>query len=138
MLCVATSQTAPTSVALRTAKRQVLPPDCRAPTVQTPPLGRIGSFPIWVATHALRQRIRIIRFGTAAEILDFSRLFKDGKRYHRFMEGFQRIFAATIFFGTTDQPDGRLLLDWARLHFFDGLTLWLAPQRTHDGSSAKH
>jgi len=40
------------------------------------------------------------------------------------MEGFQRIFAATIFFGTTDQGEGKLLFDWARFHFFDRLQLW--------------
>jgi hypothetical protein len=76
------------------------------------------------ATLALRQRSRTVRFSTAAEMLDFFRLFKDGKRYHRIMEGFQRIFAATIFFGTSDQPGGKLLLDWARFHFFDRLHLW--------------
>jgi hypothetical protein len=70
------------------------------------------------------DRSRTVRFNTAAEMLDFFRLFKDGKRYHRIMEGFQRIFAATIFFGTSDQPDAKLLLDWARFHFFDRLHLW--------------
>jgi hypothetical protein len=57
-------------------------------------------------------------------MLDFFHLFKDGKRYHRIMEGFKRIFAATIFFGTADQPNAKLLLDWARFHFFDRLHLW--------------
>jgi hypothetical protein len=88
------------------------------------PFGQDRLIPIWVATLALRQRSRIVRFSTAAEMLDFFRLFKDGKRYHRIMEGFQRIFAATIFFGTSDQPDGKVLLDWARFHFFDRLHLW--------------
>lgn len=88
------------------------------------PFGQDRLIPIWVATLALRQRSRIVRFSTAAEMLDFFRLFKDGKRYHRIMEGFQRIFASTIFFGTNDQPDGKLLLDWARFHFFDRLHLW--------------
>lgn len=88
------------------------------------PFGQDRLIPIWVATLALRQRSRTVRFGTAAEMLDFFRLFKDGKRYHRIMEGFQRIFAATIFFGTTDQPAGKPVLDWARFHFFDRLHLW--------------
>lgn len=57
-------------------------------------------------------------------MLDFFRLFKDGKRYHRIMEGFQRIFAATIFFGSDNEPEGKLVLDWARFHFFDRLHLW--------------
>ena len=88
------------------------------------PFGQDRLIPIWVATLALRQRSRSVRFGTAAEMLDFFRLFKDGKRYHRVMEGFQWIFAATIFFSTSDQPDGKLLLDWACFHFFDRLHLW--------------
>jgi hypothetical protein len=57
-------------------------------------------------------------------MLDFFHLLKDGKRYHRLMEGFQRIFAATILFSTSDQPDCKILLDWARFHFFDRLNLW--------------
>src|SRR6516164_6961627 len=86
------------------------------------PFGQDRLIPIWVATLALHQRSRSVRFGTGAEMLDFFRLFKDGKRYHRLMEGFQRIFAATIFFGTSDQPEGQLLLDWPRFHFFDRCT----------------
>jgi hypothetical protein len=57
-------------------------------------------------------------------MLDFFHLFKDGKRYHRIMEGFQRIFAATIFSGCNHQPEGKLVLDWARFHFFDRFQLW--------------
>ena len=62
-------------------------------------------------------------------MLDFFRLFKDGKRYRRLREGFQRIFAATIFFGTSDQPEGKLLLDWARFH---SLTPLASSRRTGD------
>jgi hypothetical protein len=57
-------------------------------------------------------------------MLGFFHLFKDGNRYHRIMEGFQSIFAATISFGCNDQPEGKLVLDWARFHFFDRLQLW--------------
>ena len=60
-----------------------------------------------------------VRFGTASEMLDFFHLFKDGKRYRRIMQGFQRVFAATTFFGTNEESEGRLVLDWARFHFFD-------------------
>jgi hypothetical protein len=88
------------------------------------PYGQDRLIPIWVATMAVRQRSRIIRFNAASEVLDFFHLFKDGKRYHRIMEGFQRIFAATIFFGTNDQASGSLVVDWARFHFFDRIHLW--------------
>jgi hypothetical protein len=102
------------------------------------PFGQDRLIPIWVATLALRQRSRTVRFSTAAEMLDFFHLFKDGRRYHRLVEGFQRIFAATIFFGTSDEPDGKLLLDWARFHFFDRLHLWFHhddPARTPPSSA---
>jgi hypothetical protein len=57
-------------------------------------------------------------------MLDFFRLSKDGRHYRRLVQGFQRIFAATIFFGTEDQPGGSLVVDWARFHFFDRMQLW--------------
>jgi hypothetical protein len=88
------------------------------------PYGQDRLIPIWVATMAVRQHARVIRFSTASEVLDFFHLLKDGKRYHRIMEGFQRIFAATIFFGTNEQSTGGLVVDWARFHFFDRVHLW--------------
>jgi hypothetical protein len=88
------------------------------------PYGQDRLIPIWVATMAVRQRSRIIRFSAASEVLNFFHLFKDGKRYHRIMEGFQRMFAATIFFGTNDQSSGTVVVDWARFHFFDRIHLW--------------
>ncbi|MGH9402319.1 MAG: replication protein RepA [Terriglobia bacterium] len=88
------------------------------------PYGQDRLIPIWVATMAVRQRSRIVRFGAASEVLDFFHLFKDGKTYHRIMEGFQRIFAATIFFGANDQTSATVIVDWARFHFFDRMHLW--------------
>jgi len=40
------------------------------------------------------------------------------------VEGFQRVFAATIFFGTEQRPDKTAVIDLARFHFFDRLHLW--------------
>jgi hypothetical protein len=73
---------------------------------------------------AVRHRSRMVKFVTASEGLDFFHLFKDGRRYHRIMEGFQRLFAATIFFGTNDQANATPVVDWARFHFFDRMHLW--------------
>jgi hypothetical protein len=91
-----------------------------------------------VATIAVRQLSRIVRFGAAAEILDFFRLFKDGKRYRRLMKGFQRVFGATMFFGTSDEPDRELVLDWARFHFFDHLHLWFHKTEPEPTASSDH
>src|SRR6266567_7847006 len=63
------------------------------------PFGQDRLIPIWVATLALRQKSRDVHFNTAARMLDFFRLPKDGPHYRRMGEGFKRIFAATIFFG---------------------------------------
>jgi len=65
-------------------------------------------------------------------MLEFFRLAKDGRYYRRMVQGFQRIFASTIFFGTEDQPGGSRLIDWARFHFFDELHLWF----TEDAKSS--
>ena len=88
------------------------------------PFGQDRLIPIWVATLALRQRNRTIHFESAAQILEFFRLAKDGRYYRRMVQGFQRIFASTIFFGTEDQPGGSRLIDWPRFHFFDEIHLW--------------
>jgi hypothetical protein len=88
------------------------------------PFGQDRLIPIWVATLALRQKSRTVRFDSAAQMLDFFRLPKDGRYYRRIVQGFQRIFASTIFFGTEDQPNSNRLIDWARFHFFDHLHLW--------------
>jgi hypothetical protein len=88
------------------------------------PFGQDRLIPIWVATLAVHQKSRRIHFDSAARTLDFFRLLKDGRHYRRIVQGFQRVFAATIFFRTDDQPVGNRFSDWARFHFFDRLRLW--------------
>ena len=90
------------------------------------PFGQDRLIPIWVATLAVRQQSRTVTFGSAAEILDTFGLPKGGAQYRRLVQGFERIFAATIFFGTDDQRDRARVIDRSRLHFFDRLRLWYA------------
>ena len=92
----------------------------------TVPFGQDRLVPIWVATLALRQKSRTVRFRTAAEILAFFNLASDGYHYERIVQSFKRIFAATILFGTEDQPDGGSVIDWSRFHFFDEMHLWFS------------
>lgn len=92
------------------------------------PFGQDRLIPIWVATLALRQGDRVIRFQTASEILDTFGLAKDGKTYRRLVEGFKRVFAATIFFGTEQQRDKAVFVDWGRFHFFDRMQVWFTRQ----------
>jgi hypothetical protein len=88
------------------------------------PFGQDRLIPIWVATLAVQQKSRTVNFESAAQMLDFFHLSKDGRHYRRIVQAFQRVFAATIFFGTDDQPARHHLADSARFHFFDKLHLW--------------
>ena len=59
-----------------------------------------STMPIFLATMAVRQQSRIVRFESAAEFLDTFGLSKGGKEYRRLVSAFERIFGATIYFGT--------------------------------------
>ena len=90
------------------------------------PFGQDRLLTIWVATLALRQKSRELHFDSAAQMLDFFHLPKDGPHYRRFVEGFKRLFGATIFFGTEEHPQSAAVIDWTRFHFFDGMNLWFS------------
>src|SRR5205814_5632214 len=55
-----------------------------------------------VATLAVQQNSRVVHFESASRMLDFFHMSKDGRHYRRVVQGFQRIFASTIFFGTEE------------------------------------
>lgn len=88
------------------------------------PFGQDRLIPIWVATLAVQQKTRQIHFSHAAQLLKFFDLPKDGPHYRRMVDGFQRIFAATIFFGTRDHVKGAAFVDLVRFHFFDRMKIW--------------
>ena len=50
----------------------------------------------------MRQKSRVIHFDAAKELLLAFGLPVDGKAYRRLVEGFKRIFASSIYFGTED------------------------------------
>ena len=92
---------------------------------ETPvPFGQDRLIPIWVATLAVLQKSRLVRFACPSQILDYFDLPKNGYHYNRIVQGFQRIFGATIFFGTEEQRQRAIVLDSARFHFFDRMHLW--------------
>ena len=80
----------------------------------------------------LRQNSKTVRFRTAREMLETFGLQTSGSNYRRMIEGFQRIFASTIYFGTEDQQRRDLVFDWARFHYFDRMQLWF---NRHDQDS---
>jgi replication initiator protein A len=64
------------------------------------PFGQDRIVPIYLATLAVRQNSQTIRFRTAAEMLETFGMHKGGKEYRRLVAAFERVFGATIFFGT--------------------------------------
>ena len=64
------------------------------------PFGQDRIVPIFLATLAVRQKSQTIRFKTAAEMLETFGMHKGGKEYRRLVAAFERIFGATMFFGT--------------------------------------
>lgn len=93
------------------------------------PFGQDRLIPIWIATLALRQKSREVSFDSAAQMLDFFRLPKDGFHYRRLVDAFKRIFGATIFFGTEEQSAAKMLIDWTRFHFLDRMQLWYSTNK---------
>lgn len=65
-----------------------------------------------------------MHFQRAAQLLEFLQLPKDGIHYRRLIQGFERIFAASIFFGTDKDRASSQCFDLARFHFFDRMELW--------------
>jgi hypothetical protein len=102
------------------------------------PFGQDRLIPIWVATLALRQRSREVYFDSAAQVLDFFHLPKDGPHYRRLAQGFKRLLSATILFGTEEQTHCSRVIDWSRFHFFDGMKLWFNTSESEFGAPNPH
>ena len=78
------------------------------------PWGQDRLVPIFLATLAMRQQKQTITFRSAAEMLDIFGMQQGGSQYRRLIAAFQRVFGATIFFGTDTQrerPPSRIKRD---------------------------
>jgi Plasmid encoded RepA protein len=98
------------------------------------PYGQDRLVPIWMATLALKQRIRTVHFMSPTQLLDYFHLPKDGAQYRRVRAALQRIFAATIFFGTEQETKKQTVVESARFHFMDSMRLWFS--RSEEPESA--
>src|SRR5678815_3455316 len=88
------------------------------------PFGQDRLVPIFLATMAVKQQSPTIRFRSASILLDWFGLSKGGKEYRRLVAAFERIFGATIFFGTdTTRPTARLV-HRARFSFLREAHIW--------------
>jgi hypothetical protein len=88
------------------------------------PFGQDRVVPIYLATLAVRQQSQTIRFRNAAEMLETFGMHKGGKEYRRLVAAFERIFGATIFFGTDTLGRTAKVVQRSRFSFFREAQLW--------------
>ena len=88
------------------------------------PFGQDRIVPIFLATLAVRQKSQIIRFSTAAEMLDTFGMHKGGKEYRRLVAAFERIFGATIFFNTDVAVTTAKVVQRSRFNFLQEAQIW--------------
>ena len=88
------------------------------------PFGQDRIVPIYLATLAVRQQSQTIRFRTAAEMLETFGMHKGGKEYRRLIAAFERIFGATIFFGTDTFRGPARVVQRSRFSFFREAQIW--------------
>jgi len=88
------------------------------------PFGQDRLVPIFLATLAIQQKTPTIRFKTAAEMLDVFGMSKGGREYRRLIAAFERIFGATIFFGTDRLSSKSSVVKRTRFNFFSEAQIW--------------
>jgi len=97
------------------------------------PFGQDRIVPIFLATLAVRQRSQTIRFKSGSEMLETFGMHKGGKEYRRLVGAFERIFGATIFFGTDDQLGRARVVHMARFAFLREAQIWYNRGTAGDG-----
>jgi hypothetical protein len=88
------------------------------------PFGQDRLVPIFLSTLAVRQQSQTIRFKSAAQMLDTFGMAKGGKEYRRLVAAFERIFGATIFFGTDSVRGGARVVHRCRFNFLREAQIW--------------
>ena len=88
------------------------------------PYGQDRIVPIFLATLAVRQKSQTIRFRSASEMLATFGLQKGGKEYRRLIGSFERIFGATMFFGTESLTARARVVQRSRFNFLREAQIW--------------
>ena len=88
------------------------------------PFGQDRLVPIMLATMAVQQKSQVVRFRSGAEMLDTFGMAKGGKEYRRLVAAFERIFGATIFFGTDAMNSKARIVHRSRFNFFREAQIW--------------
>jgi hypothetical protein len=100
------------------------------------PFGQDRIVPIFLATLAVQQKSQVIRFRSASEMLDIFGMHKGGKEYRRLIEAFERIFGATMFFGTDALKGGAKVVHRSRFNFLREATIWYNREANQASSDA--
>ena len=96
------------------------------------PYGRDRLVLILVATMAVQQQTRVVKLGSASDILRLFGLGQSGTHYRKLMASFDRIFSATIYWGMHGQVDNRRFIDQHKVSMLDHLRLWYSDvEHTH-------
>ena len=88
------------------------------------PFGQDRLVPIFLSTLAVCQQSQTIRFKSAAQMLDTFGMAKGGKEYRRLVSAFERIFGATIFFGTDSTRGRARVVHRSRFNFLREAQIW--------------
>ncbi len=88
------------------------------------PFGQDRLVLIFLATLAVRQKSQVIRFRSAAEMLDTFGMAKGGKEYRRIVSAFERIFGATMFFSTEKTSSAATVIHRSRFNFLREAEIW--------------
>jgi hypothetical protein len=88
------------------------------------PFGQDRLVLIFLATVAVRQKSQVVRFRSAAEMLDTFGMAKGGKEYRRIVAAFERIFGATIFFSTEKTSSTATVIHQRRFNFLREAEIW--------------
>ena len=80
--------------------------------------------PIYLATLAVQQKSQTVRFRSGAEMLETFGMQKGGKEYKRLVGAFERIFGATIFFGTDTMTGKAKMVQRSRFNFLQEALIW--------------
>lgn len=90
------------------------------------PFGQDRLLLIWIATMAVWQKTREIRFRSAVAILEAFDLPKDGRYYKRLIAGFERTFYSTFFFSSDQQVGEATIMERQSFRFIRDAKLWYA------------
>jgi hypothetical protein len=90
------------------------------------PWGQDRLVPIFLAILAVRQQSPRVMFDSAAAMLDTFGMQQGGSQYRRLVSSFQRIFGATIFFGTDTQRQKATVVHQARFNFMTEARIWFS------------